>query len=154
MGCPPRCVCDTACGDLTLGRCLISGLKQTPQCKAEGTRTQIFTQRPSSQLPPACSIHWVLLPNVEGTSLTARSSGLCCPQDYLSEAAPAVLGALGEKEPSNHPAMWDAVLSFAKAYPQVCMGRAACHQDRCFTLHSQRLGIALQTWLEPMLGGR
>lgn len=39
------------------------------------------------------------------------------PQDAVAEAAPAVLGALGDREPSNHPAVWEALLSFARAYP-------------------------------------
>ncbi len=29
-----------------------------------------------------------------------------------------VLGALSDKDPSNHSSTWDAILSFAKAYPQ------------------------------------
>lgn len=28
-----------------------------------------------------------------------------------------MLGSLSEKDPSNHAAMWEALLSFAKAYP-------------------------------------
>lgn len=32
----------------------------------------------------------------------------------VSEAAPLVLGALGDKEPGNHGAMWEAVLSYGK----------------------------------------
>ncbi|GAB4820968.1 hypothetical protein N2152v2_008014 [Parachlorella kessleri] len=44
-----------------------------------------------------------------------------CPgllQDYITEGAPVVLGALSDKDPSNHSSTWDAILSFAKAYPQ------------------------------------
>ena len=35
----------------------------------------------------------------------------------MTEGAPVILGALSDKDPSNHPSMWDAILSFAKAYP-------------------------------------
>jgi hypothetical protein len=35
----------------------------------------------------------------------------------LAELAPAVLGALGDKDAGAHAAMWDMLLSFVRAYP-------------------------------------
>ncbi|KXZ44895.1 hypothetical protein GPECTOR_61g848 [Gonium pectorale] len=44
-----------------------------------------------------------------------RSPGLL--HDCAAEAAACVLGALGEKEPGNHGAMWEAVLTYGKFCP-------------------------------------
>ncbi|KAG2437620.1 hypothetical protein HYH02_011259 [Chlamydomonas schloesseri] len=36
----------------------------------------------------------------------------------IAESAPCVLGALGDKEPGNHGAMWEAVLTYGKYVPE------------------------------------
>jgi hypothetical protein len=35
----------------------------------------------------------------------------------LGEAAPAVLGALGDREPGGHAALWEMLLTFGRAFP-------------------------------------
>ena len=42
--------------------------------------------------------------------------------DAARAAAPAVLGAVGEREPGCHPEMWEAVLAFARAHPSAWAG--------------------------------
>lgn len=35
----------------------------------------------------------------------------------LGEAAPAVLGALGDRDPGCHAALWEMLLTFCRAFP-------------------------------------
>ena len=35
----------------------------------------------------------------------------------MATVTPLVLGAFGDKEPSNHPALWEMMLTFVKTFP-------------------------------------
>ena len=39
-------------------------------------------------------------------------------EGQLPDVAPAVLGALGDKDAGAHAAMWDMLLSFVRAFPE------------------------------------
>lgn len=49
--------------------------------------------------------------------LICRESPGSLEAEPLSKLAPVVLGALGDKDPANHAAMWDMVLSMVDAVP-------------------------------------
>ncbi|KIZ02284.1 hypothetical protein MNEG_5679 [Monoraphidium neglectum] len=60
-------------------------------------------------------------------------SGVCsaAPQllgGCLDAASQAALGALGEREPANHPAMWEMVLTFVNAQAPACWQHVSCQK--------------------------